>query len=805
MSLNLVSPGVKVREVDLTIGRVDAVNEQVGAIAGPFEKGPVNVPILIETEQDLIKTFGKPISTDSQYEYWMSASNYLSYGGVLRVVRTDNANLNNANSGVDGGSPATTKIESYEDYINNHQTDATWNYAAKDPGQWANSLKVCTIDGFADQTLSGITTASIAVGMGVTQVMTGKVNAGSGSTALFTSGYLRGVVTGIQTGKCTVKIVDQVTAAGESTPVNYSQGGVNKFDNTATTTTSTSTGIGTDVQGTIDAAYDVTISGIATINQNGAATADVALGDIVTGTGVGSGTTVVAIGASVITVNQVITVGAGTTQNFTFTRTTSSSSTANPIRFVNVDGTTAVEDTSVTVADWYEQQILGLDNATIYWKSIAQKPQTSEYASQRSAKNDEIHVVVVDDTGEVTGIAGNIVEKHLSLSKALDGKISPAENIYWKDYLATKSEYIYGGYVGAGATSGMTGTTGGNAWVPKGIGNWNANAQGNYFSVQGNKSFSLTGGKNYVTDTGYAATLADVVSGYEKFKNQAEYEINFLIQGPSGGASMQESQAKANYLISLAELRKDCIACISPHKSGVVNVTNTDTQTDNIIDFFDPINSSSYAVFDSGYKYVYDRFNNQFRYIPLNSDTAGLMCRTSINQYSWFSPAGAARGSINSAIKVAYNPTQAQRDLIYPKRINPVVFSPGAGIILFGDRTGLSYASAFDRINVRRLFLTIEATIERAAKSQLFEFNDVITRSNFVNIVEPYLRDVKSKRGITDFVVVCDETNNTPDIIDANQFKADIFVKPARSINFIGLTFVATRTGVSFEEVVGNV
>ena len=279
--------------------------------------------------------------------------------------------------------------------------------------------------------------------------------------------------------------------------------------------------------------------------------------------------------------------------------------------------------------------------------------------------------------------------------------------------MATKSQYIYGGYVGAGATSGMTGTTGGNAWVPKGIGNWNGNAQGNYFSVQGNKSFSLTGGKNYVSDTGYAATLADVVSGYEKFKNQAEYEINFLIQGPSGGASMQESQAKANYLISLAELRKDCIACISPHKSGVVNVSNTDTQTDNIIDFFDPINSSSYAVFDSGYKYVYDRFNNQFRYIPLNSDTAGLMCRTSINQYSWFSPAGAARGSINSAIKVAFNPTQAQRDLIYPKRINPVVFSPGAGIILFGDRTGLSYASAFDRINVRRLFLTIEQTIER--------------------------------------------------------------------------------------------
>jgi phage tail sheath protein FI len=181
------------------------------------------------------------------------------------------------------------------------------------------------------------------------------------------------------------------------------------------------------------------------------------------------------------------------------------------------------------------------------------------------------------------------------------------------------------------------------------------------------------------------------------------------------------------------------------------------------------------------------------------------MARTSINQYSWFSPAGASRGAINGAVKLAYNPSKAQRDLLYPKRINPIIFSPGAGIILYGDKTALSYVSAFDRINVRRLFLTIESTIERAARAQLFEFNDIITRSNFVNIVEPYLRDVKSKRGIIDFLVVCDETNNTPDVIDGNQFRADIFVKPARSINFIGLTFVATRTGVSFEEVVGNV
>ena len=237
----------------------------------------------------------------------------------------------------------------------------------------------------------------------------------------------------------------------------------------------------------------------------------------------------------------------------------------------------------------------------------------------------------------------------------------------------------------------------------------------------------------------------------------------------------------------------------------VVDVANAQTQTDNLINFYEAITSSSFAIFDSGYKYQFDRFNNKFRYLPLNADIAGCLCRTVITDFPWFSPAGARRGVINNAVKLAFNPTQAQRDLLYVKRINPVVYSPGAGIVLFGDKTGLSYASAFDRINVRMLFLTIEGAIERAARDQLFEFNDSITRSNFVNIVEPYLRDVVAKRGILDYRLICDETNNTPDVIDANEFRADIYVKPARSINFIGLTFVATRTGISFEEVVGRV
>jgi len=234
-------------------------------------------------------------------------------------------------------------------------------------------------------------------------------------------------------------------------------------------------------------------------------------------------------------------------------------------------------------------------------------------------------------------------------------------------------------------------------------------------------------------------------------------------------------------------------------------ITNSDTQTDNIIRFFSPLGSSSYAIFDSGYKYTYDRFNNKFRYIPCNPDVAGLCVRTSIFAYPWFSPAGQQRGILNNAIKLAYNPNKAQRDILYPLRINSIILKPGIGILLFGDKTALGYASAFDRINVRRLFLTVEQALQRSAEAQLFELNDELTRANFKNIVEPYLRDVQAKRGLYGFYVVCDSTNNTPDVIDNNEFRADIFLKPAKSINYVTLTFVATRTGVAFEEVVGRV
>jgi phage tail sheath protein FI len=324
--------------------------------------------------------------------------------------------------------------------------------------------------------------------------------------------------------------------------------------------------------------------------------------------------------------------------------------------------------------------------------------------------------------------------------------------------------------------------------------NWGNAASGTtYTAVNTPSSESLSGGAN-----GSTVTDGQLKSAYEKFADADTVDVGLIIAGPSG------SSTHVDNLITIAEDRKDAIVFASPQRSDVVNISNSNTQKDNVIDFFSSVRSSSYVVFDSGYKYCYDRYNDVYRFVPLNGDIAGLAARTDIIADSWYSPAGFNRGVIRGAAKLAFNPTKSQRDELYPKRINPVATFPGQGTVLFGDKTGLSSPSAFDRINVRRLFITLEKAISTASKFQLFEFNDEFTRANFRNIVEPFLREVQGRRGITDFLVVCDETNNTGEVIDRNEFIAEIFIKPARSINFITLQFIATRTGVSFEEVAGG-
>ena len=720
MPLNLASPGIVVREVDLTVGRVNTASNKVGALVAPFAKGPVNLPTLVETEQDLLNVFGEPSATDKHYEHWMVASSYLAYGGSLRIVRADDDDLKNAFA----GAAANTKILSLDDYNNKGYdtstiTDVT--VAARNPGSWANGIKVALIDAKADQVLTGVSTnvnlATIAVGYGVTQAISA-VLPGAGTTSVL-DGYLKGVITAVSGTNVSVKVLSHVSAAGTETAVDYQPSGVYAFSG----------------------------SGSVAIHTSGSA------------------------------------VAGGTT-------------------------------TYTSQLDWFDQQSITLTNSTISWNNIADRPSTSSFAAARSSRFDELHVVVIDDKGDVTGNAGTILEKHLSLSKAKDAEFSVGSPSYWRKYLATNSQYIFGGSAPAGI---VTSAYSSGFSLDSDTG-WDQDAQGTNFATTGANTLTLGGGLNYNGQTGvstsgaFTVTLAGLVNGYELFENTDQYQADFLLMG-SANYAKETAQALANKLISVAELRKDAIAFITPYRlaflndtsAGSVTVNSDATITDNVISFYSPVTSSSFAVFDSGYKYMYDRFADTFRYVPLNGDIAGLCARNDINNFPWFSPAGTQRGAILNAVKLAYNPNKTQRDKLYSNRVNPVIFSPGAGITLFGDKTGLGKASAFDRVNVRRLFIYLENAISAAARDQMFEFNDEITRTNFVNTVEPFLRDVQAKRGIFDFRVICDETNNTAAIIDNNEFVADIFVKPARSINFIGLTFVATRTGVSFDEVVGTV
>jgi hypothetical protein len=720
MPLNLASPGIIVREVDLTVGRINSSSDSVAAQVAPFAKGPVDSPAVIENENDLLNTFGQPYSTDKHYEHWMVASSYLAYGGTMLISRADDTGLKNAFV----GTASSIKIKS-DDHYNQlgYDENAITNVtvAAKNPGSWANDIKVAIIDAKADQIL-GITTTNLAVGYGVTQaVPANTVLAGAGTTSVLT-GYFKGIITEVGVGKISTKILNHVSTAGTVTTVDYQPSGVYTF---------------------------------------------------------------------------------GTTGNLTVSNSSS----------------TGIATSAVSSAiDWFDQQSITLSNGSISWNTIADRPSTSDYAGSRSSRFDELHIVLIDDKGTITGNAGTILEKHLSLSKAKDASFSVGSPSYWRKYLSINSSYIYGGsapvgitttgFVGSGATSFTSATD---------IG-WDQNAQNIIFAGAGAPTYTLAGGLNYGGQSGLTTSgslysgLDDIISGYTLFENTENYETSFILMG-SANYAKEDAQALANKCIQVAELRQDSVAFISPHRQaflsdstvGTVTVNNDDTITDNVVSFYAPVTSTTYGVFDSGYKYMYDRFNDTFRYIPLNGDIAGTCARNDINQFPWFSPAGTSRGTILNAVKLAYNPGKVQRDKLYSNRVNPVIFSPGAGIILFGDKTGYGKASAFDRINVRRLFIYLEEAISAAAKDQLFEFNDEITRTNFVNIVEPFLRDVQSKRGIFDYVVVCDETNNTAAVIDSNEFVADIYIKPARSINFIGLTFIATRTGVSFEEVIGKV
>ena len=410
----------------------------------------------------------------------------------------------------------------------------------------------------------------------------------------------------------------------------------------------------------------------------------------------------------------------------------------------------------------------------IYYDIFNKAPGTSTYAQTRGGSNDELHIIVVDEDGGINGTKGEILEKFEAVSKASDAKSPQGDTNYYSDVIYNSSNYLF--------------------WMDHNASgsNWGGVATNTTFTdVTSVSNVSLINGAD-----GSTATLAQVKSAYDKYQDAETTDVGLLIAGAGDSTHIDN-------LITIAENRKDCVVFASPERSDVVNVTNSATQKDNVVGFFNGISSSSYVFFDSGYKYMYDRYNDIYRYVPLNGDMAGLSARTDMLADAWYSPAGLNRGVVRGAVKLAFNPTKPQRDELYRARVNPVTTFPGQGTVLFGDKTGLKNPSAFDRVNVRRLFIVLEKAIATASKVQLFEFNDEFTRAGFRNMVEPFLREVQGRRGITDYLVVCDETNNTGEVIDRNEFVAEIFVKPARSINFITLSFVATRTGVSFEEVAG--
>ena len=420
-----------------------------------------------------------------------------------------------------------------------------------------------------------------------------------------------------------------------------------------------------------------------------------------------------------------------------------------------------------------------------YYFNFSSAPTTTDDVLAAGGSLDEMHIAVIDEDGGITGTAGTILETFEGVSQATDAKDASGNSNYYPQVIYQKSKYIYWIDHISTLSDGVakTGTT-------------FDNTVGDAFVVS---STSLTSG----TDD-YTITNAEVATAYEKFNDKENVDLSLLLCGPSQTSADATGDTKATAVMDIATARKDCVAFISPARADVIGVANAITQTQNVVGFADGLPSTSYAVIDSGYKYMYDRYNDVYRFVPLNGDIAGACARTDSIADAWFSPGGFNRGQIRGAVKLAYNPNQTQRDELYKSRVNPVVSFPGQGTVLFGDKTAQSKPSAFDRINVRRLFIVLEKAISTAAKFQMFEFNDEFTRAQFRNLVEPFLRDVQGRRGLTDFSVVCDDTNNTGDVIDRNEFRADIFVKPARSINFIQLNFVATRSGVAFSEVTGS-
>ena len=747
MAANQSSPGVVVQERDLTtITTLSTAN--VGVLAGPFDQGPVEEIIDISNERELAERFGKP--NDYNYEYWYTAAQYLSYGGVLKTIRVASTALKNA---VDTGTaPLIKNLQNYE--TNYQDANNTWTWAARTPGALGNSIGIFMTDAGADQ---------VAV-----------IPApGSGNEFEFVADEAVTAASGAAGKVFKYSIVLTVeSVVGDFTPG-----------------TSTTIAISGSNEAVTVLAWDPANKKLEIGLPSGGVTGIIADAQTVT-----QGSNTCDIAASGIERKLLI---AKDKDSIDFAAADS----------LNDTNSNAAVVTSVR-GEYAEREYL----PGVKWVNVAERPGTSLYASNAGGHRDEMHIVVIDIDGKITGTTGAVLERFIGVSKASDAKSSVGETNYYVEVMKQKSQYLFWGeheteVFNATATpaDGNLGLTAARQFnlLRSAAGSTDYPAGRTTVGSKNNSThyYRLINGTDYANSGGvYTISNADLATSYELCEDPESQTIDYILAGPSG-ADDAAALAKVTSLVNIAEERRDCMVFVSPRRGNLIGVANATTQTDNLVRFFDLLPSSSYMVFDSGYKYIYDKYNDVYRYVPCNGDVAGLCLQTTEVAEPWFSPAGFQRGVLRNAIKLAYTPNKTQRDRLYSSRINPIVSFPGQGVVLFGDKTALGFASAFDRINVRRLFLTIERVISGAAKSQLFEQNDESQRSLFLNIIEPYMRDVQGRRGVTDFLVKCDSDNNPPEAVDRGEFYAEIFVKPTRTINYITLTFVATRTGVAFSEV----
>ena len=906
----LRSPGVVVKELDLTNGRAEIGINNIAGFAAPFTKGELGSPVTVSSEAGLIEAFGEPVANNS--EYFLSATNYLNYGGTLSVTRVNTTQLKNAVSRL-GQSVASVTI-------NNPTTNGKYVSAPSvgfSGGGGTNAAGTAILD--ADGKVSQVVITNSGSGYSSQPTVTfdavgvsGQATVAQGSTAS-ASATLANVSAGALTGTLTIN--DGGSGYSSNPVVSISGGGGSSAGVTVTPTitdgvitaiavsggsgyssapsisVAAPTGLaitlvsgGTNYDPT--ATYNVSVTGGAA-NTGFAATATVSVSGTITGftvtnfgdytnfSGVSPvipipGTT--AVGTAVISADsikiennevyeaqygdnttgwlfaaksagawgnglRVCIVDNGPRQSIALTSgdsainnvsvgdyVTSGSKkgkvidytmvgTTHYVHVVIVDNTSNVylenptagqlfsaadsltigsnSGTAASVDDgsvwWTYAKLYSGSNLT--WNSVSARPVNTadgEFYAGDAYGRDAVHIAIVDEDGSVTGSKDTIIESFTYLSKASDGRGPQGGLNYYKSILADGSKYIY-----AGDTI------------------YETNTRTQDFEPVGSKDYDLSAGADYTALASGAWDLSssDFNGAYDEFREIDSINLEYLIMGP-GLATETATKEKLNYIAGIAAERKDCMAFGSPHKGNIIATTGLPLANKDIVknvkDFYNGVSSSSYLVLDCNYKYVYDRWNQKYCYIPCNTDVAGLVADTAIRQEPWFSPAGFSRGAIRNLAKLAWNPSKTDRDELYANRVNPISTFPGQGAVLFGDKTALSTPSAFDRINVRRLFIVVEKAIEEAAKAQLFELNDEITRNVFKGIIEPFLRNIQSRRGVTDFLVVCDASNNTSAVIDNNEFVADIYIQPTRSINFITLTFVATRTGISFSEVVAS-